>query len=93
MEQVHCDTCDFTWLSPKTLEAAVRHEVAVLIRSGDAGAARRRLREMTGLGIYDAKNVESHVTREPGKCHQCGAVLSGRNLAACPECRSLNYDW
>ena len=93
MEEVRCEKCGVAWLSPRALDPAIRHEVANLIRNGDLIAALRRLRVTTGMGIYDAKNVELHVTREPGKCQQCGAALPGDCVIACAQCRSLNYDW
>jgi hypothetical protein len=93
MEEVRCDRCGATWLCPASLDPIVAHEVASLIRGGDRIAAIRRLREATGLGLRDAKAVEMHVTRTPGECQHCGAVLGTGDEVACPRCGSLNYDW
>jgi hypothetical protein len=71
----------------------VSGEVASLIRGGNRIGAIRRLREATGLGLRDADSVVKHVTREPGKCQRCGAVLAGSGVVACTPCRSLNYNW
>ena len=93
MEQVYCDRCGATWSSPSALAPAIGQEVAMLIRRGDAISAIRRLRESAGLGLRDAKAVELHITREPGKCQRCGAALESSGVVACSRCRSLNYDW
>jgi hypothetical protein len=93
MEEVRCEKCGAIWLSPTALDADVSHEVASLIRGGNPIAGIRRLREATGLGPRDAKGVELHVTREPGKCQRCGADLVSGRAVACSQCQSLNYDW
>lgn len=93
MEEVRCEKCGTTWLSPTALGADVGHEVASFIRGGDTIVAIRRLREATGLGLRDVKAVVLHVTREPGKCQRCRAVLGSGGVVACSQCRSLNYDW
>jgi hypothetical protein len=93
MEEVRCDRCGATWLSPTAIAAAVSQEVASFVRSGDPIAAIRRLREVTGLGLRDAKAVELHITREPGKCQRCGDALTACAVVVCASCRSLNYDW
>jgi hypothetical protein len=93
MEEVRCQRCGATWLSPAGIDVAVRQEVATLIRSADTIAAIRRLREATGLGLRDAKGVPQHVTREPRKCHWYGVALPAKGTVSCTKCRSLNYDW
>ena len=93
MEEVRCEKCGATWLSPTALDADVGRELASLIRSGNPIAGIRRLREATGLGLPDAKGVEQHVTREPGKCQRCGAVLGRSGVVTCSQCRSFNHDW
>jgi hypothetical protein len=93
MEEVHCEKCGFSWRSPTALDKAVQDEVAYLIRNGNRIDAHRRLRTATGMGLYDAKNVEIHVTRERGRCQQCGSALPPGGVVACGRCRSLNYDW
>jgi hypothetical protein len=92
MEAVRCERCGATWLSP-ALDPAVAHEVAALVHGGQVIAAIRRLREVTGLGLADAKDVELHITRERGKCQRCGAALPAGAVVACARCRSFNYDW
>jgi ribosomal protein S27AE len=93
MEETRCDRCGAAWLGPGALDPTAAHEVASLIRGGDRITAIRRLRDVTGLGLRDAKAVELHVTRTPGECQRCGAVLVAGGRVACPKCRSLNYDW
>jgi hypothetical protein len=93
MEQVRCAKCGGEWISPSGLDPAIGQEVASLVRGGDVIGAIRRLREATGLGLRDAKGVELHVTREPGKCQKCGAALPEGDTVTCECCRSLNYDW
>jgi tRNA(Ile2) C34 agmatinyltransferase TiaS len=93
MEQARCDRCGATWLSPVGLDPTTAHELASLIRGGDRITAIRRLRDATGLELRDAKAVEAHVTRRPGECQRCGAVLAAGGGLACPRCGSLNYDW
>jgi hypothetical protein len=93
VEETRCNRCGATWLGPGALAPIAAHEVASLIRGGDRITAIRRLREVTGLGLRDAKAVEHHVTRTPGACQSCGAVLITGGRDACYGCGSLNYDW
>jgi hypothetical protein len=93
MEEARCDRCGATWPDPESIAPAARREVAALIRGGGPIPAIRRLREMTGLGLRDAKAVVHHITRTPGQCHRCGMALDAGLGATCPRCRSLNYDW
>jgi hypothetical protein len=93
MEEVHCDRCGATWLIPAALDPEARRAVASLIRSGGLIPAIRHLREVTGLGLRDAKAVVQHITRTPGKCHRCGEALIPGAVDPCPRCRSLNCDW
>jgi hypothetical protein len=93
MEVVRCEQCGATWHSPTAIATTVARDVALLSRSGDSLAAIRRLLEATGLELRDAKAVQLHVTRTPGKCQRCGAMLVGGGMTACAQCRSLNYDW
>jgi hypothetical protein len=93
MEEVICGSCGGRWRSPSNLEPAISREVAILMRAHNTIAAIRRLRETTGLSLRDAKGVLHHVTREPGKCHQCNLPLANNGVSGCKQCRSLNYDW
>jgi hypothetical protein len=93
MGDAKCDRCGATWAAPESLAPEERQEAAASIRRGDLITAIRRLREMTGLGLRDAKAIVHHVTRHPGHCHRCGMALDLPGVATCPQCRSLNYDW
>jgi hypothetical protein len=93
MEKLRCDRCGATWIAPGALDSTAAHEVASLIRGGHRITAIRRLREVTGLGLRDAKAVEHHVTRRPGECQRCGATLVTASGLVCAQCGSLNYDW
>ena len=93
MEKAQCDRCGGTWLSPDALDPAVKSEVASLVRVGNPILAIRRMRKATGLGLKDAKAIRLHVTREPGKCPWCGAILPNAIVVSCSRCRSLNYNW
>ena len=93
MDEVRCDRCGATWADPESIAPAVRQEVASVLRRGGPILAIRRLREVTGLELREAKAVFHHLTRTPGHCHRCGKVLDLGVEGACPQCRSLNYDW
>jgi hypothetical protein len=72
---------------------AVSQEIASLVRGGNPISAIRRLREETGLGLRDAKAIQLHITRVPGQCQQCSALLPANPVVLCEQCRSLNYNW
>lgn len=93
MEDVRCDRCGATGISPTALDPMGREEVASLIRGGPLIDAIRRSRELTSVGLRHARAVVPHVTRTPGHCHRCGMSLAVSGVdAVCPRCRSLNHD-
>lgn len=93
MENVHCKRCGASWSIPTDIGESVRREIASLLRNNEVAHAIKRLREVTGLGLADAKAVELHITREAGKCQWCGSSLPGGAAVICQSCQSLNYDW
>lgn len=93
MEEDYCDRCRTRLISPARIDPTLRREVALLLRGGDSIGAIRRLREIAGWSLGEAKGVFIHVTREPGKCQRCGTALASGGSVVCGKCRSLNYDW
>jgi hypothetical protein len=93
VQEFHCNKCDAKWLSPLAFDPVIAREVASLIRNGSTITGIRKLRDVTGLGLRDAKGIVQHMTRATGRCQQCDTMLSGGGVLVCGGCGSLNYDW
>ena len=93
MEEMRCDACGGSWLTPASLDAVARKVFAASSRQGDPIGAIRLLRERTGLSLRDAKGVYYHLTKRAGECHRCGEGLAGGGTVVCGRCGSLNLDW
>ena len=48
------------------------------------------IRQDTGCGLAEAKGMVTHLVKESGECHWCGAAIPVAELVDCPECGALN---
>ena len=74
------------------LEQDLRAQILELVRGGRGGAAFQLLVANSDLKLEQAKSFVFHLTKVPGTCHRCKAMLQTAD-AHCGRCHSLNLDW
>jgi hypothetical protein len=88
---VACEKCRQNIVWPKSLSAEDKAIIANECRSGGLISIKLAASKF-GFDLREGKALVFHITRERGKCHRCGAKVTGE-ISVCTNCRSANLDW
>ena len=92
LTKVSCERCGAFFTLPE-LSPDKRRLMVELLRANQFAEAMRVLPASRDIELTDAKSIVFHITRKPGVCHRCRAVLPSAGEVVCPKCKSLNFDW
>ena len=89
-KHLQCAKCRVAVVLPSDATEVQKAELAAVVRQDSVQGIRFAERAFS-LGPRESKVLVLHITREPGKCHRCGALVqAGESVCSC---HSVNLDW